>query len=163
MRDSNEDKWQQMVWMATNLKELELLNPVLTHYSSWASIISTTPISRIIYTYVFSPHQRTPRLDSILLTLLSLMSFLFCFLLHTYLVLVWFSVPFDYRHTWGVLRDFQKPLPLKQCFPTFHSRTSFFRSHSSYPPLLGHDSGSPEKNFDLLSIRPSVYVRIKPL
>ena len=45
-------------------------------------------------------------------------SFLFGFLFH-----------FDYHHTWGVLQDFQKLLPLKRCFRTLHSRTSSFCCH----------------------------------
>ena len=40
-----------------------------------------------------------------------------------------FTFHFDNRHTWGILRDFHKPLPLKRRFPTFHSRISSFCYH----------------------------------
>ena len=40
-----------------------------------------------------------------------------------------FTFHFDNRHTWGILRDFHKALPLKRRFPTFHSRISSFCYH----------------------------------
>ena len=40
--------------------------------------------------------------------------------------------PYDDHYTWRVSRDFYKPLPLKQCFPTFHHRASSF----CCPPII---------------------------
>ena len=98
----------------------------------------------------------------------------FYFLSHSIPTLIFFGFPFhfDYRHTWGLLRDFHKPLSLKRRFPTFHYRTSsfccnlFFHENpqnyckvNSYPPLQGNKSGQPHWNFGLLYIRSSVYVQ----
>ena len=87
-------------------------------------------ISTIIYIYVFSPHQRALCLDSILLTLPTF-DFIFILFPTPYLprfCLAFRSILIAVIHG-RILRDFQKPLPLKRRFPTFHYRTSSFCYH----------------------------------
>ena len=57
--------------------------------------------------------------------------FKFCFVSYAMPTSFLFGFPFhfDYRHAWGVSRDFYKPIPLKLRFPIFHSRTFSFCCH----------------------------------
>ena len=56
----------------------------------------------------------------------------FCFPLHTYLVFVWFSVPFWLPPYMGSPTGFSQTPSLKRHFPIFHSRTSPFCCHQFF-------------------------------
>ena len=87
-------------------------------------------ISTIIYTYVFAPHQRDSCLNLVLLTL-STFHVIFVLFPTPYqprFCLVFRSILITVIHG-KVLRDCQKPLPLKRRFPTFPYRTLSFFYH----------------------------------
>ena len=81
-----------MVWMAIILRWLELLCPILVHYSSWTSLKSTTPISlehdkHILvekFSLAFFHHTKGPHIC---------IQFLFTLLLF-YVLFILFPIPY---------------------------------------------------------------------
>ena len=118
----------------------------------------------MIYTYVFSPHQRASCLDSILLTILTF-DVIFILFPTPYLphdCLVFRSILITVING-RVLRGFQKPLHLKRRFPIFQYKTSSFCYYpflfiktlktienywkvNSYSTLPGNDHKTPTWN-----------------
>ena len=92
-----------VVWMAANLRGLELLSPIFVHCSSWASFTSTTSIrfkhnKHILQNNFYLCFFTSPKGLMSALNFCShipyLMSFLSCFPLHNYLMFAWFYVQF---------------------------------------------------------------------
>ena len=110
--------------MATSLRVLELLSPLLNVTINPASFRSITPSSSLFFKKFFLPHHSTFFSSS---HFTDFMPFSLCLPLHSQPVFVWFSVLF-LSLTLELILIFS----LKQSLPTFYCKTSHFYLHTYY-------------------------------